>query len=64
MLARLANVVYWACTAAAILWAAFALYAPSTQARPECGTGAMLALVISTPLWLFGRAVLYVITGK
>ena len=64
MLIRLANVIYWTCTVIAVLWAAVAIYATFMQTRPEWGMGAAIAAVISMPMWLFGRAFRYIVTGK
>jgi hypothetical protein len=64
MAERLGNVIYWTCTVAAVLWTGLALYAPSTQQRPEWGVGVGIAAVIAVPLWLIGRAVRYVLTGR
>ena len=64
MLDRLGNVVYWACTAGAFLWMAFALYAESTSNRPNWGLALFLGAIIAVPLWLIGRAVRYVVSGR
>jgi hypothetical protein len=64
MLDRLGNVVYWACTAAAVLWAVFALYGFATANHPNLGMGFVIAGLISIPLWLAGLAVRYILSGR
>mgnify|MGYP003339661059 CR=1 len=64
MIVRLANVVYWSCNAAAVLWVAAITFATINHSRPDWGVWFGTILMVSLPLWLVGLAVRYVVTGK
>jgi cell division protein FtsW (lipid II flippase) len=59
--AKKTNTVYWACTAGAFLWMAFAL---STSNRPDLGMAVLIGGIITVPLWLIGGAVRYVVSSR
>ncbi|HEX5424880.1 MAG TPA: hypothetical protein VFW94_15135 [Candidatus Acidoferrales bacterium] len=63
MISRLGNVVYWGCTAAAILWAIFTFIGISTSAQPQWDVWLAITAMISLPLWVAGWAVRYVLVG-
>jgi hypothetical protein len=63
MLARLGNVLYWAGCLAAAIWIAVLVAVFLIEHRE--GTGIAIAAVAgAVPLWVAGRACLYVLAGR
>jgi hypothetical protein len=64
MLVRFANVIYWACSAVAALIVTGAWYAYSQSAPIAREPGAAIIIsVVGGLVWLFGRAVRYILAG-
>ena len=63
MLTRLANVIYWFCSAVAILCALGILIALPTGGRTDY-TGSIALCVLALASYGLGRAVRYVLSGK
>ncbi len=63
MLGRLANVVYWFCLGVAILCAVGALVALPTGEHSDYW-GSIVLGVLAIASYGFGRAILYVLSGK
>lgn len=67
MTTRLANVIYWAGCVLALIWVAFMLCSMATNPINPVGLlGPTLFLTFggAAVIWLIGRAIRYVMTGK
>jgi hypothetical protein len=67
VIARLGNALYWAATGLALLLATFGAIGFVISLINRAGEGMIVApvmIVLSIPIWLIGRAALYVLAGR
>ena len=67
MIARLGNVLYWFANGLAVLMAALGALGFMVALINNAGEGMILApilIALAIPIWLFGRACLYVFAGR
>jgi hypothetical protein len=64
MAARIANVIYWAACAAAVLWVVFVFVAGATVTHPDWTISMPIALIGAVALWAIGRTVRYALSGR
>lgn len=65
MVVTLGNVIYWVCSAAALLfYVSSALRSYPLLSREEVLAVQIRAIAISGLIWLLGRAIRYVLAGR